>query len=259
MAHIDNSRSSGRRRGAKKRATRPRKAAIQQRSKDTVAVILRATTRVLVARGYDGLTTNAVAEAAGVSIGSLYQYFPNKQALVAALLDRHVGQTMDEVRAAAPRLFTLPIAEAARAFVELMLDAHRVDPALHRVLGEQLPRVGDFRRIESLVDEGVGLARAWLEARASELRPLDRDLAAFIIVQTVEALTHATVITRPELLARPELVDEITRVIVNYVVAPPTAEARPTALARGLRGAEGAPASSRDSGSPRRNKFAPGA
>src|SRR6185503_3042990 len=70
--------------------TTPRKRPRQARSRETVSAILAATSRVLVKHGFDGLTTNAVAEAAGVSIGSLYQYFPNKEALVAGLIERHV-------------------------------------------------------------------------------------------------------------------------------------------------------------------------
>src|ERR1041384_3846674 len=70
--------------------TTPRKRPRQDRSRATVDTILEATARVLVKRGFDGLTTNLVADAAGVSIGSLYQYFPNKAALVGALIENNV-------------------------------------------------------------------------------------------------------------------------------------------------------------------------
>jgi len=72
--------------------TTPRKQPRQERSKATVDTILEATARVLIKHGYDGLTTNAVAQLAGVSIGSLYQYFPNKEALVAGLIGRHLEE-----------------------------------------------------------------------------------------------------------------------------------------------------------------------
>ena len=78
--------------------TTPRKRPRQARSKATVDTILDATTRVLVKQGFDGLSTNAVAAAAGVSIGSLYQYFPNKEALVLALIERH----MEEMNSSIP-------------------------------------------------------------------------------------------------------------------------------------------------------------
>ena len=72
--------------------TTPRKRPSQERSRATVDTILDATARVLIHAGFDGLTTNAVATKAGVSIGSLYQYFPNKEAMVSALIERHMNE-----------------------------------------------------------------------------------------------------------------------------------------------------------------------
>lgn len=217
MARIRNSRSSNRRAPAATIETRPRKRAIQERSRATVDVILRATARVLVRVGYDHASTNKVAAEAGVSVGSLYQYFPSKEALVAALVDRHVTETMGAVRAEAPALFAMPVERAVRRFVEMMIDVHRIDPALHRVLCEQLPRVGDLDKIHQVEREGEALARAYLTAHRDEVEPEDLDMAAFILVHTVEALTHAAVLLRPELLNRPELVDEVTSVVVRYL------------------------------------------
>ena len=69
--------------------TMPRKSASQKRSQATVETLLDATARVLTREGYDRASTNRIAAKAGVSVGSLYQYFPNKEALVAALVARH--------------------------------------------------------------------------------------------------------------------------------------------------------------------------
>ena len=74
---------------ARKLQTNPRKSASQERSRSTVDALLEATTRILIKEGYDRASTNRIAEVAGVSIGSLYQYFPSKEALVAAVVDRH--------------------------------------------------------------------------------------------------------------------------------------------------------------------------
>src|SRR3954463_14779706 len=114
--------------------TVPRKAPKQQRSKETVDVILAATARVLVKEGYDRASTNKIADAAGVSIGSLYQYFPTKEALVAAVIHRHMNEMMEVIQASFIRVASLPLAEAVRELVKVMIDAHRVEPKLHRVL-----------------------------------------------------------------------------------------------------------------------------
>jgi AcrR family transcriptional regulator len=171
-----------------------------------------------VHESYDALSTNRVAERAGVSVGSLYQYFPNKASLVAALLHRHVDDMLGRIVEEAPVLMTLPVERAVRRFVELMIDAHRVDPKLHRVFVEQMPRVGDLKRIESVQDRGMALAHAYLTLHADEIRPKDLELAAFMIVMTIEAVTHGAVLTKPELLERPELVDEATELVVRYLL-----------------------------------------
>jgi AcrR family transcriptional regulator len=177
---------------------------------------LRASARILVRDGYAGLTTNAVAEPAGVSVGSLYQYFPNKDSLVSALISEHVDATMARFRADAARLFALPVEQALPAFVHIMIEMHRADPALHRVFAEQLP-LGSFPRLESSLQEGLVLTRAYLEAHRDELIVQDLDAAAFIVVHTVDTLTHAAVILRPEMLATPSLENELCACLVRYL------------------------------------------
>lgn len=100
--------------------------------------------------GYDRASTNKIAAVAGVSIGSLYQYFPSKEALVAAVIDRHMHEMMQAVRDALAKVATRPIEVAARELVSVMLDAHRVNPKLHRVLAEQTPRTGRLENIEAI-------------------------------------------------------------------------------------------------------------
>ncbi len=196
--------------------TSPRKQALQARSRATVDVILKATARILIAEGYDRASTNKVAARAGVSIGSLYQYFPSKEALVAALLERHLEEMGQVLRAAFPRLAAAPIEQAAEEVVRLMVAAHSVDPALHRVFVEQVPRIGQLERIQGFEQEMTGLVRAYLEPRRDKLVVEDLDMAAFIVVGIVESLTHAAVLSRPELLGEP-FVREVSAVVIRYL------------------------------------------
>lgn len=213
---------------ARRPATTARKTAIQERSRATVDALLAATARVLVREGYDRASTNKIADAAGVSIGSLYQYFPSKEALVAAVIDRHIGEMMDVVRAALARVAMMPIPEAARELVKVMIDAHRIEPKLHRVLVEQIPRVGNLEAIERVDDEAIALVRAYLESRREEVVVEDLDTAAFLAVTSVEAMTHAAVLRRPELLDNSRFVDEVAALVTRYLTAGvPIAYARP--------------------------------
>lgn len=83
----------------KQEATTPRKQPRQRRSAVTVAAILEAAARILEATGYDGYTTNAVAARAGVSVGSLYQYFPNRDAITRALIEQESGALLADILA----------------------------------------------------------------------------------------------------------------------------------------------------------------
>lgn len=181
---------------------------------------MRATARILIRDGYEALTTNQVAREAGASVGSLYQYFSSKQQLVAALLEQHIESTMGQVRRELPQLSRLPLEQAIPHFVELMIDAHKADPALHRVFVEQLPRVGDFALLEASLQEGLALTEAYLRAHASEIGPQNHALTAFMLVHTVESLTHSAVVSRPELLATPEFVSELSAWILGYLRHP---------------------------------------
>ena len=205
---------------ARKLQTNPRKSASQERSRLTVDALLEATARILVKEGYDKASTNRIAEVAGVSIGSLYQYFPSKEALVAAVIDRHRQEISQVTLNALVKVAGRPIGVAAREFVSVAIEAHRVDPRLHGVLAEQIPRVGRLENIEANVREGYALVRGYLEAHRDEIDVADLDLAAFVLVTVVEALTHAAVLRRPDILSDEKagrFVDDVTRLVVRYL------------------------------------------
>jgi AcrR family transcriptional regulator len=197
--------------------TRPRKQPRQARSKATVDTILQATSRVLVKQGFDGLSTNAVAAAAGVSIGSLYQYFPNKEALVSALIDRHMEEMNTSILAELTRVAKLPLAEASRCVVELTIRAHSIDPELHRVLTEQVPRVGKLARLRELDEICHRMVAGLLAARREEIAVRDPDLAAFILVSAIESVIHRAALLYPQRLRDPRLVDETTLLVTRYL------------------------------------------
>jgi AcrR family transcriptional regulator len=203
-----------------KSRTNPRKSASQKRSRLTVDSLLEATARLLVKEGYDCASTNRIAQVAGVSIGSLYQYFPSKEALVAAVIDRHMQETMQLARDALIKVAMQPVEEAIRELVKLGIDSHRIDPKLHRVLTEQVPRVGRLDNVQARDREAYALIRAYLDAHRNDIQVADVELAAFICVTTVEALTHAAVIHRPDVLSDEKahaFIDEVTRLVLRYL------------------------------------------
>ena len=204
---------------AAKIRTNPRKTATQKRSRVTVNALLEATARILVREGFDRASTNRIAEVAGVSVGSLYQYFPSKEALVAALIDRHNQQLTQAVQGELAEAMSLPMGPAVRKLVAAAVKAHRIDPKLHRVLAEQIPRVGRLEKIESFNRQNYVLFAAYLERHRDEIRAVDLGLAAFVCVTSIEALTHTAVLHHKIVSdeAMGALVEEATRLIVGYL------------------------------------------
>ena len=204
---------------ARNSPTKPRKNASQERSRATVDALVEATARILVREGFEKTSTNRIAEIAGVSVGSLYQYFPGKEALVAAVIDRHNEEIMAIVRATLIEVADMPIEKAVRRLVTVAIDAHRINPKLHRVLAEQIPRAGKLD-VEAFNREVHSLIRAYLDSHRKEIRKIDLDVATFVCVSAIEAIAHNMVLNQAEAL--PEkmvrtLVDETTRMVAGYL------------------------------------------
>jgi AcrR family transcriptional regulator len=215
IAHIDNSHSEPPM--PRRPRTTPRKTPRQERSQATVDAILDATARVLKTTGYDRASTNRIALAAGVSVGSLYQYFPSKEALVAALVERHTAEMSSLVARKLAEVSTMPVGVAVRTMIDAMFDAHAVDPKLHKVLIEQVPRVGKLEKVADVEREVTCLVQGLLAARQSELRRSNLEAVAFVLVTVVEAVTHRAVLAELGEGPRRELAAELTDMVLRYL------------------------------------------
>jgi AcrR family transcriptional regulator len=203
-----------RRRRATAGAFHARKLPRQRRSLATVEALVEATSRLLREGGYPGATTRRIAERAGVSVGSLYQYFPSRDALVTAVLERHIDEILDAVGAILRRPGRGPLAQVVRRVVARVLDLHERDHALHVVLMEQLPRA-DRGTVFRKIDRVLGLAlRAFLEDRP-ELPRTDPEHAIAVLGRACLPIIHA----REQGLdvAPAQLADDLVRLITGYL------------------------------------------
>ncbi|NBE95294.1 TetR family transcriptional regulator [Nonomuraea sp. K271] len=139
----------------------PRKQPRQQRSRETVAAILEAAAQLFQRHGYTGTTTNKIAERAGVSIGSLYQYFPNKDALLVALAEHYLAESAQQVAQVFARAgeHRPPLPVLLADLVECVAVLHTDRPRLHRLLFDQAPRTPDlvtrFRQAEQQIAQAL--------------------------------------------------------------------------------------------------------
>jgi AcrR family transcriptional regulator len=126
----------------RKRALEVRKEPSQARSRETVNVILEASARILESEGLRGFNTNSVAAKAGVSVGSLYQYFPNKDAILLALIDRFEDAAQDAINEALRSAKGRPLKPSLRLFVRALVGTHYSRPRLNRLLEAEEERLG---------------------------------------------------------------------------------------------------------------------
>ena len=196
----------------------PRKRPTQRRSQETVDAILEAGARVFAQRGFAGGTTNHIAETAGVSVGSLYEYFPNKGAILVAIaqrqLDRMIADVQHAIAAESP---DEPLGDLLGRFVRTMLDVHEADPELHRVIFGEAPHPSELHACVLQMEETLAHT---IEARLStcpEVAVRDTDTAAHLAVQTVEALTHRFVHHGIHELGREAFVDEVVVLLRSYL------------------------------------------
>jgi AcrR family transcriptional regulator len=188
-----------------------RKEPRQARSRATVDAIVQAGARVLGAQGWAGFTTNKVAEVAGVSIGSLYQYFPDKLSLIEAVRSHHFEDVLRVIRKAMDG--EKPVRQFAEALVDGMIAAHLEHPALHRVMLDEVPgHAGSRIAHDSFRAEYLSRYAA---AIAPYRRIAKRQRIAEVLSSAVEGVIHNA--ARRGQLESPEMKRELVDLICAYL------------------------------------------
>ncbi len=195
-----------------------RKSPKQERSRATYEALVEAAAQVFIRDGYGEATTEAVAERAGVSIGSLYQYFPNKEALLVTLAGRHIDEGNERLAALLIGAVDRPLRDLLTEFVDALIALHHDRPALHRIVFDEAPFPPDLRdRMDANRAVFLGGVEALLAVHP-EAAPPSRT-RAFLVMSTVEAVVHESVhrpCTGLDLVTlRDELVDMVHHLIVR--------------------------------------------
>lgn len=190
-----------------------RKLPKQSRSIATVEAILEATTHILLREGAEGLTTNHVAEMAGVSIGSLYQYFPNKASLIAALIDRHVNEEVHSLE----KIFSEwahPIGKPLfELIIEEFIEIHLRDIELTKILHEQVSHVECRDALRKATHYFESVIEALLQTtHKGRLPPETAKVRAFVITNTIDSMVQLALVENTVLLQQTEFLDELVNI-----------------------------------------------
>ena len=191
-----------------------RKQPSQARSKATVYALVEAAARILSDQGWAGFTTNKVAEAAGVSIGSYYQYFPDKHSLVEAIRDRHLDNCLVVLKKVVEGEKTLPVFVAE--LVDGVIAIHSTNPGLHRVLLDETPSLESFRDPNSAFEkEYLGYYQVAVTKYSTRGGSAADGRVGMIISDIIDGVVHNA--ARRGNLHMAEVRNELIRMIALYL------------------------------------------
>lgn len=203
-------------------ANEPRKRPHQERARATVDAILTATAKALKAEGYESMTTNRIAASAGVSVGTLYEYFPSKESIVALLVDQHFA-TIENIVSAAIREFAgKSLKLSVEGIVQALFDVQKRDPELCYLLRDLAPLVGKLAATNEMHRRFAFLVAMDLATR-NDLRITDLDLTALVVVKLADTMTHvfnSRIKSIPPERAAKELVDLLHLYLTGQPAAP---------------------------------------
>lgn len=198
-----------------------RKKPSQERSKNTVEAILEATAHILSKSGFDALNTNQIAKIAGVSIGSVYQFFKNKNSIMEELFLRVSNenlelflQAVEEMNGNKPEL--RPIVSGV---IHQIIESHEKKGLSGMLFLELLPLSVLLRRFQKIDEEIIPKILKLLEERGIRLRPEDPETALFVVLQAVRAVTSITLATKQNRSIRERIERELTDLCVTYLEA----------------------------------------
>jgi AcrR family transcriptional regulator len=190
-----------------------RKEPRQARSRATTDAMLDAAAHILGDRGWTGLTTNTVAEIAGVSIGSLYQYFPDKQAIFTALYDRHVDEVRHVIERTMADCTSASLKDFTRELMEGLADVHAEDAELHEIVSAAVPEgaQGFKSALQATFEQVIS------PAEQDRYTPDEAKRMLFVLPHMVEALVHGVAHQKQAVISRDGAKDEAIRTVLVYL------------------------------------------
>ncbi|MFT5711123.1 MAG: AcrR family transcriptional regulator [Halioglobus sp.] len=206
-------------RAAEKQSYEPRKVPKQGRALHTVDSILQATQRILSNEGYECASTNYIAEVAGVSIGSLYQYFPSKEAIVASLLEKTVVEAAERIREELLSCMGLPLEESTPRLVRAILETRKDNAFVFLRLPREIPR---YRAVSGQLTTEKYLhttIHSYYMQHRDRVGIEDLDTAIFVTEHMVIGCIDAYIDNNSPKIDDETLVDHLSMAVLSYLAA----------------------------------------
>jgi AcrR family transcriptional regulator len=201
--------------------TAPRRAPSQKRAEDTIEVLLQATELAIVRHGFHATTTNRIALIAGVSIGTLYHYFPTKESLVQAVVHRMWREEYEAMAEQMALLDAAPLEDIVHRLAKTLVGTIGKRRELVRRWYSEASHLGDLDTGLGISEAAAKLVLLALERRRDEVRPADLPFAADLVVKTALAVARTASRDYPEQLANGVFAEELGQMLARYLLKGP--------------------------------------
>jgi len=196
-----------------------RKTPSQTRALRTIDTLFEAAARILASEGESGFTTNRIAERAGFSIGTLYQYFPSKEAIVVAMVRRQRERVMRELDAVLERVARgeCTADEALRAYIARLIDAFGRGQQAQRILTRLGWQLDAPSLIVQAMDEGGAAIRSAFERMADPALPVPDDATLYVLTRAVMGALRSAALERSPMIDDPRFEERLIRMVWGLV------------------------------------------
>lgn len=195
----------------------PRKVPQQQRAQFTVDCILKAAESIILKSGYDAATTNNIAEVAGVSIGSLYQYFASKEAIAAALVESAVMNATEVLRDCLIENMAKPLEKSAREIIRTILETRKKYSFIFLRLPREVPKLGRLSRNVTTEKFLYNTIRAYYQHHRTEIKVEDLEVAMFVAEHIIVGSIDAYLDNNAPVVTDDQLVEQLSDAFVKYL------------------------------------------
>lgn len=202
-----------------KKSVSIRKKPSQDRSKDTVNIILKATTHIIDQVGVSGISTNKIAEKAGISIGSLYQYFPNKESILAKLMHDYLNKQHQLVSQALLKSDAKSLKEAIEVVLNVIIKSKSHQIQLNKLFIENFTRIGDIKLLQDNHKKLIEIFKLAITPYKNEVRSGDLELMLFNCIQSILMISVSTLFSKEYSIKDQKVKEEMLELVYRYLKA----------------------------------------
>lgn len=196
----------------------PRKEPNQDRAKETVETIVGATAHILEKEGFEKISTNRIAEKAGVSIGSLYQYFPTKDAIFSFMMERYVRSQTEMVdKILLERKQSRDLKETVRIIISAIMESKIKQSRFQKMFAEKVLSFAGYESLHKQDEHLIAVFEKYLEPFGDEVRKENLDISLYFVIQSVKVLPIAILYQDRIKLQDPRVTEELIELVYRYM------------------------------------------